>query len=118
MNKIETVEDLTEIEIDVLFRERAMDALGSMEIPRFRDDGLVLARSEKEIAKCMKLAEKAEHKKEIRKRDVEGRDTKAQKRKETSSKAQKTNGIKKMKRETSGKHRKPFSKKDSGKKLK
>lgn len=71
MEKIETVENLPEEEVETLFRERTTVALEKMGFKPFVSIGLELARSEKEIAKCIKLVEKAKHKSELKKRDSE-----------------------------------------------
>lgn len=71
MENIKTLENLTNEEIEAVFRERASVAISGMEIKPFDGFGLELARSDKEIAKCKLLAEKAAHKAELRKRDRE-----------------------------------------------
>lgn len=58
----------TEVENEVVerkFREVAAERILQMNIPPFDSSNLELARSEKEIAKCVSILEKETHKKEI-----------------------------------------------------
>lgn len=67
MNKISVEEEVLESgAIEEIFREHVRDALSSMNIPQFAPSSLELARSEKEMAKCRLLAEKAQRKREIK----------------------------------------------------
>lgn len=55
--------------IEERFREHVAEALLSMDIPPFDAKSLEPARSEKEIAKCKLLVEKAQKRREIRLRE-------------------------------------------------
>lgn len=73
MQKIDTIEGLEEEAIEAMFVERACSIIEEMGIPAFNGEGLELARSEREIAKCKQLAERALVKEEYKRRDAESR---------------------------------------------
>lgn len=62
MNTITSLENMDEVEIEAAFRERALEALEKLALPRFEAGNMEWARSEKEIAKCADIALKAEQK--------------------------------------------------------
>lgn len=114
MERIGATGELTETEVEALFRERAESAIAKMDVPRFSAAGLAPARSEKEIAKCVKLAEKAEHKSELRRRDAEA--PRPKRRRDTGPKPQRAGTAKRMKMVP--KHPKPAPKKGKNAKQK
>ncbi|KAI4291032.1 hypothetical protein PAPHI01_0306 [Pancytospora philotis] len=70
MERISSLKEVEESEIETMFRERAAAALEKLNLPAFSGSGMELARSEKEIAKCIDLAEKAEVKQELKEREL------------------------------------------------
>ncbi|KAI5173335.1 hypothetical protein PAEPH01_1901 [Pancytospora epiphaga] len=71
MERVENIAGLSNEDTEVLFKDRVLEALKESGIPPFNADGLTLARTEKEISKCIALAEQSEHKKMLRNRDKE-----------------------------------------------
>lgn len=62
MDKI-NAEEAASNTVEEIFRERMVDALSLMDIPPFIAKSLEPARSEKEIAKCKLMVERAQRKK-------------------------------------------------------
>lgn len=62
MDKVHFEEELDDNAVEAIFREKAMEALIKLNIPPFNDAGLELARSEKEITKCVFFIEEKDRK--------------------------------------------------------
>lgn len=60
-----------DIERELLFKKLAMDAVAELNLEKFTNNGLELARSEKEIAKCQKIKENKIRKQELAEKDIE-----------------------------------------------
>ena len=69
MDKIESLDSLTEDEREVVFKERATEYLSKLHLAPFDPSGLSLARSERELERCRIKIERAKHKEELKSRD-------------------------------------------------
>lgn len=63
----------SEESLEPLFKERAETLLSKLEVKAFASEDFELARSEKELEKCRKIAERAQHKAMLRSRDSQAK---------------------------------------------
>lgn len=112
MQKIDTQEPMNDEDREKLFVSVVSNYIEQLNLPSFSNEGLTLARSEKEIAKCHILKQKAAQRKDLKAKRLE-KDTENKTSGEPKNRERNTRGNKHKKDNTFERNKKSIGKKEN-----